>query len=372
MIRRSSLIHDAWRHMSRDIFYEKVIRPFLFNFDPEEAHNVVHSMLTLPAASMLLGSCRYTGSDLHTEFLGTKLSNPIGLAAGFDKNGSLVPVLAALGFGFAEIGSVCARPHGGNPRPRLFRLPQDEALINRLGLNGLGAEVVGLRLAGTPAPLPLGLNIAKTNDSTLIGDAAVADVMQTFQRLRHLPVVYFTINASCPNTKEGCLKETNMLSDLFTQVQKANDRQAPILVKLSPDSTDEFVSEIVAIAIQHKLAGFVCGNTTVSRDGLLTAAENVQNIGNGGLSGQPLRTLNQELCRKVFQLKQENQVIVGVGGVSSGQDVFDYLKSGARVVELYTAMVYRGPTVVKQICQELSGMLQRSGKQLGDLVGSAV
>ncbi|MBY0546231.1 MAG: quinone-dependent dihydroorotate dehydrogenase [Candidatus Obscuribacterales bacterium] len=358
--------------MSRDSLYENVIRPILFSFDPEEAHNVIHSMLTLPAAGVALASCRYKGSDLQTNFLGTKLSNPVGLAAGFDKNGSLVSVLGDLGFGFAEIGSVCARPHGGNPRPRLFRLPQDEALINRLGLNGLGAEIVGLRLASARPSLPIGLNIAKTNDATLIGDAAIEDVMQTFTRLHSLPVAYFTINASCPNTKEGCIKETNMLSNLFAQVRKANTRQAPILVKLSPDSTDDFVQEIVAMAIDQKLAGFVCGNTTIKRDGLLTSSEAVQNIGLGGLSGRPLKSLNENLCRKVFRLKQPDQVIIGVGGVGSGQDVFDYLKTGASVVQLYTAMVYRGPRAVKQICQELSEILKHSDEQLGSLIGSAV
>ncbi len=356
--------------MSRDLIYENIIRPILFNFDPEEAHNLVHSLLTMaPALSML--PCRYGKDDLRLQLFGTTISNPVGLAAGFDKNGALLSVLGHLGFGFAEIGSVCARPHGGNVRPRLFRLPQDEALINRLGLNGLGAEVVATRVANARISLPIGINIAKTNDPSLIGPDAVADILYTFVRVRDLPVSFFTINASCPNTKEGCLKETDTLASVFAEVQKENSRKLPVLVKLSPDSTDEFIEDVVSIATASKLAGYVCGNTTIMRSNLQTAESQVVALGAGGLSGRPLRRLGLELCRKVFRAKHPDQVIIGAGGVSSGEDAYEYIRSGASAVELYTSMVYRGPTVVRQICDELSQLMGKEGTALQDLIGSA-
>lgn len=357
--------------MSRDYLYENIIRPVLFNFDPEDAHDFVHSLLRSCPAMFPAGPWKYDSSDLQIEFAGTTLPNPIGLAAGFDKNGSLVPVLDRLGFGFAEIGSICARPHGGNPKPRLFRLPDDKALINRLGLNGLGAEVVSKTLTGHSAKLPIGLNIAKTNDPSITGQDAVDDILYSFNKLRELPVAYFTINASCPNTKEGCVKEADFLSSVFQEIQKQNLHKRPVLVKLSPDSSTDFIEEVVSVAHGCSLAGFVCGNTSTSRNGLSTNRDRLSEIGNGGLSGVPLLKLNLDLCKRIFKLKKENQVIIGVGGISSGQDAYDYICAGASAVQLYTALVYKGPSAVRQIALELSALLKHDKKPLRQLVGSA-
>lgn len=357
--------------MGRDLIYESLIRPLLFKMDPEEAHDFVHSLLKLPLSPLGLSQCKYSQTDLVSRFFDTQMSNPIGLAAGFDKNASLLPVLQNLGFGFVEIGSVCARPHGGNDRPRLFRLPQDNALINRLGLNGLGVEVVANRLETAKLALPIGINIAKTNDPSLIGKDAAADILYTFTRMRDLPVAYFTINVSCPNTKEGCIKESDLIASVLEQVQAENIHNKPVLVKLSADSSDDFIRQIVAIAKDNNMAGYVCGNTTTNRDNLLTSAERLNAIGQGGLSGVPLKRLNLELCRKIYRHKQANQIIIGVGGIASGDDAYEYICAGASLVQLYTALVYKGPTAVKQICEELAAILQKKAKPLQDLVGSA-
>lgn len=353
--------------MGQDFFYEKLIRPLLFKLDPESVHQSAHHALL--TAGPLIGALplRYSGQDLRVKLFGRELLNPIGLAAGFDKNGSLAPVLGALGFGFMEIGSVCAKPHGGNPRPRLFRLSDDEALINRLGLNGLGAQSVVTALAGKKFSLPCGINIAKTNDPGISGEDAVEDVVYSFSLVKTLPVEFVTINASCPNTAEGCLKESSVLAATLERVNAINDRKLPILLKLSPDSNERFLEEVASICKDKKVAGYVCGNTTLTREELSTAAERLNAIGWGGLSGKPLKHLNLRLTQKLAKLKSPEQIIIGVGGIANGQDAFDYLSAGAHVLEIYTSFVYRGPSCAKQICEELSAILKARGVTLSDL-----
>lgn len=358
--------------MSRDALYDSLIRPILFSMDPEAVHNAAHSALRVIQPFLPALNLAYRKDGLRTNLFGTAIQNPIGLAAGFDKNGALVPILGQLGFGFAEIGSVCARPHIGNPQPRLFRLPEDGALINRLGLNGLGAEVVASQLANQGNfSLPVGINIAKTNDPSIAGDEAVADLVYSFERVKNLPIKYITINTSCPNTSEGCLKESALLMRVLDRICALNDRALPLLLKLSPDSSDSFIEELVKLSATYKIAGFVCGNTTTSREGLKTDSARLQSIGAGGLSGPPLKRFNIELTRKVAELKSASQIIIGVGGVASGQDLFDYLNSGAQLVQIYTGFVYRGPSAVKQICEEFESILQSKAMSLEQVQGAS-
>lgn len=353
--------------MGQDILYERLIRPLLFRMDPESVHDFAHRALLTAAPVMNALPFRYSGTDLSVELFGKKLLNPIGLAAGFDKNGMLAPVLGSLGFGFMEIGSVCARPHGGNPRPRLFRLGEDEALINRLGLNGLGAQSVVNALTGKKFSLPCGINIAKTNDPAISGEDAVEDVVYSFSLVKSLPVEFVTINASCPNTAEGCLKESSVLAATLERVNSINEKRLPILLKLSPDSNERFLEEVAAICKDKKIAGYVCGNTSLTREDLSAPAERLNAIGWGGLSGRPLKHLNLALTRKLAKLKGPEQVIIGVGGIATGQDAFDYLSAGASVLEIYTSFVYRGPSCAKQICEELSALLKKRGLTLASL-----
>lgn len=354
--------------MSADMVYEKLVRPLLFKIDPESAHRLAQFLMKTAAPILPALGFQYKKADLHAELFGSSLSNPIGLAAGFDKNAMLVPLHAALGFAYAEIGSVCARPHGGNPRPRLFRLPEDAALINRLGLNGLGAEAVARNLAAYDNfPLPIAVNIAKTNDPNLSGEAAVQDIVYSFDCIKSLPIKYVTLNTSCPNTTEGCLKESSELDAVLKSIEKKNTDRIPLLLKLSPDSSLEFIEDLVKLAGIHKVAGFVCGNTTLKREGLVSSQTRLAEIGKGGLSGRPLKEQNLKLTRMVASLKSKDQIIIGVGGIMTGADAFDYLCAGAHLLQIYTSLVYRGPSVVKLICAELSQILDSRGLSLASL-----
>jgi dihydroorotate dehydrogenase len=358
--------------MISSLLYKTLLRPWLFRMDSEEAHYFVHS---LAKSYKLLWSssawaCQYSKDDLSCEFAGVKVKNPVGLAAGFDKNGDLVDILGLVGFGFAEIGSVSARSCKGNPKPRLFRLIEDEALINRLGLNSDGADRIAEKLKSKEFSLPVGLNIVKTNDPSIVGDAAVEDMLYTFNKLKDLPISYVTVNASCPNTEEGIMSEAKALDTLFAQMQEGNSRRLPVFVKLSPDSSRQLVEDIVATASKRQLAGFVCGNTSTSRNALATGAAEIERIGNGGLSGPPLKNLSLQLCKLVYEIKTPEQVIIGCGGISSGKDAYEFICSGASAVQLYTGLVYEGPTLPKKINQELSQLLRANGLSLADAVGT--
>lgn len=340
--------------------YAQIVRPLLFNMDPEEAHNLVHSNLKQYGSLLQLFKPKAPG-NLSSHFRANALANPVGLAAGFDKNADLVHVLDNLGFGFAEVGSITAQAKAGNPKPRLFRLPQDEAVINRMGLNGQGAERVCEKLSNAHISLPIGINIAKTNDPAIAGDAAIEDMVTSFRFARNLPVMYISLNVSCPNAKGGVVSESKALSLLLGEIQKNNEKGIPILLKLSPDSTPDFLEEVVEAAKQHGVSGFICGNTSTSRDCLTTAARDLDAIGNGGLSGKPIKPLALALCAKVNSLKADSQIIIGCGGISSGADAYEFMANGASLVQLYTALVYQGPGVVAQINSELSELMQKQG-----------
>lgn len=338
--------------------YRNLFRSALFRLDPETAHHYTVALAgaAMPIMSQLAGPAP-KNAELRTKLANTLLNNPVGLAAGFDKNGQLLELPAALGFGFAEIGSITGRPSKGNPLPRLFRLPSDEAVINRMGLNGDGAEVVAARLKSARFKIPTGINIAKTNDPSVIGDLAIEDQIGAFKQIRSLPLVYVAINASCPNTHEGCLQAKDELATLLTEVQKANENDLPIFLKLSPDSTEQLLDDFVGIASDCELSGFICGNTTVSRENLRTDAGIVKDIGNGGLSGKPLKGRALNLVRNVNRRKKREQQIIGCGGISSASDAMQFIEAGATAVQLYTALVYEGPSVVNNINRELARML---------------
>jgi dihydroorotate dehydrogenase len=345
-----------------EAMYKSLIRPALFKMDPERAHDLAHKVA--PLLSLIPLRFEYAAPNLATTLSGVQLKNPVGMAAGFDKNGNLVELSDRLGFGFVEIGSVCAQATPGNPKPRLFRLPEDEAVINRLGLNGEGAEAVAARLTGKKFALPTGLNIAKTNLPEIQGDKAIADVLTTFDFVKNLPLAYVAFNASCPNTHEGIINERQQLNDIMGEVQKRNSRDLPIFIKMSPDSSDELIEDIVEVARLHKLAGFICGNTTLSRDGLNTDAARIAQIGNGGMSGRPLKPRALSLCERVAKSKLSTQQIIACGGIASGSDALDFLSVGATAVQLYTGLVYHGPTLVARINRQLSTLLSQESTKI--------
>jgi dihydroorotate dehydrogenase len=355
-------------------FYRTLLRPWLFCMDPEEAHELGQKLLPCTAGVNAVARAAIFDERtvnclplLQTSLAGRRLGNPLGLAAGFDKTGRLVENLADLGFGFAEIGSVTALPSMGNPKPRLFRLPADAAVINRLGLNGPGAEFVAGRLAGRQTSLPIAVNIAKTNRPGLEGQAAVDDIVTSFRAIKHVKPIYVTINTSCPNTHEGALKETSELEAILKAVQDENIG-LPLFLKLSPDLDEQLLARFVAIAAKNRVAGFVCGNTTVSREGL-SQPQVVKLIGNGGLSGRPLRDRSLQQVTSIAAIKEPQQEIIACGGIESADDAFAVIAGGATCVQLYTALVYHGPYLILEMLREMALRLHAAGLSLVDLKG---
>jgi dihydroorotate dehydrogenase len=352
--------------------YQNFMRPWLFQMDPESAHNCVYELLPCmrPFAPLLEPFGSYQSHRLKTSLAGRTIANPVGLAAGFDKNARLGSLLDVLGFGFAEIGSVTHIAGEGNPRPRLFRLVEDEAVINRMGLNGDGARAVAERLRSNVPEIPLGVNIAKSNRVEIVGERGIADIVASFREIRELPLAYAVLNVSCPNTHEGCEKEAAELVVMLQEIYRLNSRKLPLFLKLSPDSSDELLDSIFASVSATQVDGFICGNTSTSRDSLKTSEKTIEAFGKGGLSGRPLKSRAIALCAKVSQRKQAHQQIIGCGGIFSGDDVLEFLKVGASAVEIYTALVYLGPFVVHDINRRLDQLLQAEGSTVAEIVAT--
>lgn len=349
-------------------FFYRWLRSMLFEMDPEEAHTLAIQLAPVAAA---MTSGPFVDPCLETSVAGVRFANPVGLAAGFDKNGRLTSCLSKFGFGFAEIGSITGQSSSGNPKPRLFRLVDDEAVINRLGLNGDGASVVAQRLAGAGFSLPVGVNIAKTNHPSIKAEKGVADMLHSFECIKDLPLAFVTLNASCPNTHEGIMQESEELDQILSGVQRLNVRNVPVLLKLSPDSTSELLETFVASASRYGIKGYVLGNTTTTRGGLRTPISKVAAMGNGGLSGTPLREKALDLVKRVYKIKQKDQSIIGCGGISSGADVFEFIANGANAVELYTGLIYGGPDLPLRINRQLAALLRQKGLTAETALGCA-
>ncbi|MEL7423184.1 MAG: quinone-dependent dihydroorotate dehydrogenase [Bacteroidota bacterium] len=336
----------------------RLLKPVLFSFSPERAHHLTVKLLefasSLPGARIAFRAL-YEKRDaaLRRQCFGLDFPNPVGLAAGFDKDGRYYRPMSNLGFGFIEIGTVTPRPQAGNPQPRLFRLPKDQGLINRMGFNNEGVDAMVERLkAGKPANLIIGGNIGKNKDTP--NERAIDDYLICFDKLFDY-VDYFVVNVSSPNTPNlRDLQEKEPLTALLTTLQERNQTHAqpkPILLKIAPDLTDGQLDDIVEIAQQTQLAGLIATNTTISRDGLTTSQARIEEIGNGGLSGVPVRERATEVIRYLAEKSNGQIPIVGVGGIRNGQDAVEKLNAGACLVQVYSGMVYAGPGLVREICE---------------------
>jgi dihydroorotate dehydrogenase len=341
--------------------YKQFAKPLLFKLDAERAHHFIFDNVKrlgrVPGtAAMLRALYDYRHPSLEREVFGLKFPNPVGLAAGLDKNALLTDELATMGFGFVEIGTVTPRPQPGNPTPRLFRLPQDEALLNRMGFNNDGAATVAERLGRRHnRQLIIGGNIGKNKDTP--NEQAGADYVAAFDALVE-EVDYFVVNVSSPNTpglRE--LQDKEPLIKLLQQVQSRNLARAtprPLLLKIAPDLTDAQLDDILDIARETQLSGLVATNTTIARpETLRTAVTTVASYGAGGLSGRPLRERATEVIRYLHRRSQGGLPIIGAGGIHSAQDALEKLAAGATLVQLYTGFIYEGPGLVKQINRAL-------------------
>jgi dihydroorotate dehydrogenase len=336
----------------------KLIKSILFNFDPENIHYWVTGGLQRftriwGARSFLKSLYQLEDKRLEKEVMGLKFKNPIGLAAGFDKNASMVEEFAQFGFGFIEIGTVTPLPQPGNEKPRMFRLPSDDALINRMGFNNQGVDVAADRLKRIDKRgLIIGGNIGK-NKNTPNADA-VNDYIKCFDRLFDV-VDYFVVNVSSPNTpglRE--LQEKEPLKNILNTLQqrnRKNDISRPILLKIAPDLSNSQLDDIIEIVKETKIAGVIATNTTLSRDGL-SAPESLKHE-SGGLSGKPLTQRSTEVISYLSRQSDKSFVIIGVGGIHSPEDALDKIKAGASLIQIYTGFVYEGPGLIKRILKSL-------------------
>lgn len=334
-----------------------LIRKILFYIEPERVHYMVMNRLkgvssTAIGRSILKGSFSITDKSLERTLWGITFPNPVGLAAGFDKDARFTDALACLGFGFVEIGTVTPRPQPGNPQPRLFRLPADKALINRMGFNNGGASAAAARLKYRKERMIIGGNIGKNKDTA--NEDAQRDYEEGFKALYDV-VDYFVVNVSSPNTpglralqdKEPLMKILNSLKQLNAQLGAGK----PILLKIAPDLTDEQLNDIVDIVRETGIEGIVATNTTIDRSGLHTPASDVESIGAGGLSGLPVKQRATEVIRYISKKSGGKIPIMAVGGIFTAEDAIEKLDAGASLVQVYTGFIYEGPAIAKNICK---------------------
>ncbi len=335
--------------------YKSLIRPILFRFDPEAVHHFTFSMLkNFGFVTKLFLPKPVEDKRLEREVFGLKFKNPVGLAAGFDKNAVLFNELADLGFGFVEIGTVTPKAQAGNPKKRLFRLIEDGGIINRMGFNNDGLEAAIEKLKGNKGKIIIGGNIGKNTDTA--PDQYTNDYLQCFEGL-HPHVDYFVLNVSCPNVgSHAKLEDVEYLRELITEVKKINlskSVQKPILLKIAPDLNDRQLDEIIDLIEETKTDGVIVSNTSVNREGLKTSPEVLAQIGNGGLSGKPIRERSTRMIRYLSEKSNRAFPIIGVGGIHSAKDAIEKLDAGASLVQLYTGFIYEGPELINEINREV-------------------
>lgn len=337
-----------------------LVKPLLFQLDPEEAHHFIIHHLQLAGKFPLLlrmisGAVHHR--SLQKTFWGIDFPNPVGLAAGLDKNGEVIDELGMLGFGFVEIGTITPVPQPGNDKPRLFRLPKNEALINRMGFNNIGAEVAAQKLKRRKTNIIVGANIGKNKVTG--NEHAVRDYEYCFKTLFDY-TDYFVVNVSSPNTPGlRALQDKDSLTAILNSLQDINiskTKQKPILLKIAPDLSKEQLDDVVTVVQQTKIQGIVATNTTISREGLSYSPAEIESYGAGGLSGKPLTPHSTEIIAYIHsKLKTENSkpTVIGVGGIMNATDALDKINAGADLIQLYTGFIYKGPQLIKEINQAL-------------------
>ncbi len=346
--------------------YRSVLKPVFFKMDPETVHERVTSL------GKSLGKNRISRSAIHSLYhfehpslrsvvAGIEFLNPIGLGAGFDKNAQLYDILPDVGFGFAELGSITAEKCAGNPKPRLFRLPEDKSIIVNYGLMNDGCEVISSRLRGTVFRIPIGISVAKTNDKNLLEtEAGIRDYVKAYRHMHPLGM-YTTINVSCPNINDGqTFGHPHNLRKLL-EALNLEKHSKPVFLKLKPDFSEKEIEEIIAIAESYTwVTGFIVSNLTTHREGLHRSVEELNSLSlKGGLSGLPTQKRSLDAIR--FLHARTSKIIIGCGGVFNGKDAVEKIKAGASLVQIVTALIFEGPGVVSKINKEVVAILQEEG-----------
>lgn len=340
--------------------YKTFLKPFLFKKNPEDAHHLTFSLIKsifnlVGVKAVVKKMYHYEDSMLEREVFGLHFKNPVGLAAGLDKDATLVDELALLGFGFIEIGTLTPKAQPGNPKPRLFRLPGDQALMNRMGFNNGGVEEAVERLKKRKSKVLIGGNIGKNKDTP--NENAIDDYLICLESL-HPYVDYFVVNVSSPNTPNlRDLQEKEPLKKLLNAVKAANNRKdkpKPILLKIAPDLSNGQLDDIIEIVQQTELDGVIATNTTIDYSVIVREKEQVAKIASGGVSGRPLRSRSTEVIRYLSDKSQKSFPIIGVGGIFSAEDAIEKLEAGAALVQIYSGMIYEGPEMIVKIKKGLT------------------
>jgi dihydroorotate dehydrogenase len=339
--------------------YKLIIRPILFLFDPEKVHYFIFSLIRFLCkipfiASVFRKLYQVNDKKLARNLFGLHFANPVGLAAGFDKNAVLYNELANFGFGFIEIGTVTPLGQVGNPKKRLFRLKDDQGIINRMGFNNDGVEAAIKNLKKNKHKVIIGGNIGK-NTATKLEDYT-QDYLEVFREL-HPFVDYFVLNVSCPNVgSHAKLNDKKYLLELITECQSQNNLfqiKKPILLKIAPDLNTTQLDEIIALVAETKIDGVIASNTSTTRDNLKVSRERLKEIGNGGVSGQPIKNQSTKVIKYLADTSNKSFPIIGVGGIHSAEDALEKLNAGADLVQIYTGFIYEGPSLIKKINKAL-------------------
>lgn len=348
--------------------WNNLVRPVMFSLDAERAHEIGITALRLG-----LGGFSAHGSEAEfgeIERFGLKFAGPLGVAAGFDKNGVAVNQLASLGFGFVEVGTVTFEPQPGNPKPRLFRLPEDRALINRLGFNNDGGVAIAERLRKLDRKCVVGVNIGR--NKAVPNEEATENYLKCFEKI-HDVADYVAVNISSPNSPN--LRELQQADRLEELIKSLNARNVelgakPLLVKIAPDLSEVEIEAIVDIALKFELSGIIATNTTTSRDGLIT--KDIEQMGDGGVSGKSLTNLSTDVIATIFRYSKAKLPTIGVGGIFNAQDAFAKIEAGASLLQAYTGFVYGGPSFPREVNKGLAAILRERGfGTIDEAVGSA-
>jgi len=335
--------------------YKSILRPIFFSFDPEKIHHFTFSLIKLTSKipgfpSIFRNLYQVKDKKLERNLFGLTFDNPVGLAAGFDKNAVLYNELANFGFGFIEIGTVTPKGQEGNPKKRLFRLKDDKGIINRMGFNNEGLEAAIQQLKKNKGKLIIGGNIGKNTQTS--PENYTQDYLTCFEGL-HPYVDYFVLNVSCPNVgSHAKLEDVDYLRELIAACQEINNSKEnpkPILLKIAPDLNNGQLDEIIDLVAETKIDGVIASNTSVSREDLKASKERLQEIGNGGLSGQPIKEKSTKVIKYLADKSNKAFPIIGVGGIHSEADALEKINAGADLVQIYTGFIYEGPSLIKRI-----------------------
>lgn len=346
--------------------YKKIAKPIMFLQDPEKTHKravlmgkiLQSNFVTRGITSALFN---YQNKMLEQEISGIKFKNPIGLAAGFDKNAELIPLLGKVGFGFVEVGSITAKECAGNPGTRLWRMPERECIRVNLGLNNKGAEEISKKLMGKKFEIPVGISVAKTNcEQTADREEGIKDYIETLKKFADIGN-YFTINVSCPNAFGGQpFNDAESYEELMKEVDKLKIKK-PIFIKMSPDLTSENVKQLIEISKKYNVTGFICSNLTKKHE-----------FENGGLSGKAVSEKADQLLTQMYLETKGKMTLIGAGGIFNAQDAYEKIKLGANLLQLITGMIYKGPSVISDINYGLVELLKKDGyENIKDAVGTA-